>query len=447
MAPFRVRLTLLALLAAPGGAAAQLRRRAVDPSAVDPASAPASSSSSAARQLDAPADEPPLDLPGQSESLIAMQFTDDPYADRNPLDMLKEGLLGLSGVRYMPYSFSASRGYGERYGEVLGEFCVFDATLNKEDPAKYPTAHALMGRSEHCGEHRYTISMEEALAAIDAPVKEMAELPVTGMVFHEGHAGAGLISNALATFDAALVVAEHPALRDALSACDVNRNRYKQTDCSEESQQALVKDVARFLSRTSTNSGMDKLYLKLSSESTAYLSTLRSLFPDAKWAFVYRQPHHALAKATAGRRKGACIKNRRNPSSALVAKSHDLHVDLEGLGHHEVCALHLSTLLDAAAAEHEASGTGMLVSYDNVLLGSPDEIVRTILPYLGLQKEIDADPAGVAERVSTVLATKAHADKVRPSDAAWRGEEVEVSAEVAGASEAYLTGSMDALAR
>lgn len=469
---------LLGLLAADAAAAAAvdadassrgLRDPLVPDSDLDAAPAPAPDDD----------DEPPPPPPGINgsggeESLIAMQFSPDPHAGRDRYEMIRNGELGLAALRIAPTSFgggSYGGGVGgSSYENVHGEFCAYEypspgsssGVAEDYDPARYPDFHAVASTSDHCGEHRYTLPLREVIATVNdwdsssvGGSRTMKRLPVTGLLFHEGHAGAGLISNALSTFDTARVVSEHPALRDALSACDVNRNRYKVDDCSAEAQRELVRDVVTLLSRmpTSSSSNVEKLYLKLPSGSAAYLPELRSLYPDAPWLFAYRDPAHALAKATTHKRNAECVRARRNPSSALAAKvssSGKGDIDLEKLSHHEVCALHLSTLLDAASNEHGTTGTGMILRYEDFVLDNPSSIVDDVLPYLGMGDEIESDTEGTRERVAKVLATKSSVVGVRNvDDRQWKegGEEIEVSEEVGNAARSFMGDSMDSIAR
>ncbi|KAL3763310.1 hypothetical protein ACHAW5_007702 [Stephanodiscus triporus] len=397
---------------------------------------------------DAPA---PASAAGEEEeSLIAMQFAPDPNEGRDILSMIASGELHLAALRYSPRSFSTARGYSD----VHGEFCAYDPALH----SSYATVSEIMGASYLCGEHRYTLPLHEVVAAVEHSSSSsssrshgttttsttMRPLPVSGLIFHEGHSGAGLISGAIATFRDALVVSEHPALRDALGACDVLRNRHRYENCSPDAQRSLVSDVVSLLSRT-RDAGVHRAYFKLSSESSAYVREVRAVLPDAAWAFVYRDADHALAKTTGGRRGGSCVKSRRNPSSALVAKSSGRRIDMEGLTNHEVCALHLSSLLDVATREHADTGTGMLISYDRDLTSdaADDVLLNTILPHFGLGGEID-DSA--RERVAGVLSKRSGRGGVGD----WAGEVVVVSEEVRAASRAFVwesTEAMDNLAR
>jgi len=382
------------------------------------------------------------------ESLIGMQFSNDPYSGRDHYSMIVNGELNLSGLRYSPHSFKSI--HNGDYYDVHGEFCVYDPTLNRSDPAGYATSSAIMNESEHCAEHRYTLPLHEVMNAIkqaEGTNKNMKTLPVSGLIFHEGYSGAGLISNALAIFESNLVVAEHTALRDALDACDVERNRYLVDDCSSTAQRRLIEDVVMLLSRT-TDASSKHLYLKLSSGSSAYIPMMLDIYPDAAWSFVYRNAEDALAKTTERTRSSACIKSRRNPSMALSTKSSEHHVDLEGLTNTEVCSLYLSSLIDMATRVNEESGTGLLVSYDHELLPTiiTDSVLEVILPYFGLKQEIDADPMLVREKVSKVLVQKSN-NLARGGEGApiWTKEEIHVSDEVKAASTLFLKDSTDVL--
>lgn len=368
----------------------------------------------------------------EQTSLIAMQFTDNPHSGRDRMEMILSGQAGLSGIMYGATSFANDGTEVYDSDSVYGEFCVFDSRLAKDDPSYYPTIKDVMSESTHCGEHKYTFPLNEVMDRIEISTTsdnnddyeqvQVKSLPVSGMLFHQGHAGAGLVSNALAAFDSALVVSEHAAIHSALSACDVIRNRYHSDDCSSVKQTKLVRDVITLLSRT-TDANAKHLFLKLESSSAAYLPTLRALYPDAKWTFSYRNAEETLSKSMQRKRNSTCMKARRNPSMALVEKSAENNLELEGLSHHEVCALHLSTLVEAAIREHDASGSGMLVSYDDIV--SSSFIVDEVLPYLGLQ----VNDSQVQERIADILSTRSNTRNSRVGKD-WEQESIEISEEV-----------------
>ena len=161
-------------------------------------------------------DEPPIDIPlGESpSSLIAAQFTTDPYSSHDHMDMILKGELNLAGLRFHPTSFASITNDGSEdddYNNVYGEFCVFDAQLNKKDPSYYPTNKDIMAESNHCGEHRYTIPLNEVMDAIknNKENSDVKTLPVSGMLFHQGYSGAGVIANTVTAFGSTHLVSEH----------------------------------------------------------------------------------------------------------------------------------------------------------------------------------------------------------------------------------------------
>jgi hypothetical protein len=335
------------------------------------------------------------------------------------------------------------------YTGVYGIFCVYDDKLNKKEPAVYPTADHMMHTSDHCQEHRYTLPLTKVITAVashDNHLPTQKKLPLSGMLFHQGYSGAGLVANVLSTFDNTVVVSEHTAIRDALSACDYIHNRFSTNTCSSTKHKKLVMDVISLLSRSNVDDNIDHLYLKLDSAASVYIPMLRELYPYAKWTFSYRTAEHVLAKSTEPKRN-TCKNTRRQPSKAVSANALEHNIDLEELTTHEVCALHLSTLLDVAYQEHERSGTGMLLSYDDDLLQGEDVLLDLVLPYLGLQEEIDSNPIMVKSRVDKVLSLKSNVRGVHSQDESqeWEYgnggvvEDVPVSEEVRAASQLYMT--------
>ncbi|KAL7529835.1 hypothetical protein ACHAWF_003127 [Thalassiosira exigua] len=366
-------------------------------------------------------------------SLVAAQFSPDPHARRDKWDMLRKGEIWLAGIRTAPRSLSRGDGDDdddEAYENVYGEFCAYDPLLNRRDPSRYPASKDVVGASEHCGEHRYALPLDEAVRAIHPASEGSARsIPVAGLLFHQGRAGAGAISNALTAFDSALVISEHAAIQDALAACDVARNRYRMDDCSTKKRAKLVRDVIALLARTN-EPDVTEVYLKLDAGSAAYLPVVRRALPEAPWTFSYRDAGEVLAKHSRKKREGGCAKARRNPTEALRQKSAEAQLDLEALERREACALHLSTLLESAVREAERTGTGMLVSYRDVKETSGEVILEEVLPYLGLGEEVEANPEA-KEKVREILRTKSDARGVG-RDTSWdkSQEEVEVSEEV-----------------
>ena len=84
--------------------------------------------------------------------------------------MIQHGQLQLVSIRYSPSSFTiGDDGNDSQYyssDTVYGEFCDYNVMLNKHNPAVYSTAHAVMGTSEHCNEHRYMIPLRDVMTAV-----------------------------------------------------------------------------------------------------------------------------------------------------------------------------------------------------------------------------------------------------------------------------------------
>lgn len=192
------------------------------------------------------------------------------------------------------------------------------------------------------------------------------------------------------------------------------------------------------LSRTADPS-ITNLYLKMQSSATPYLSLIHSAFPSAKWAFFYRDADVALAKATQ-RKRNCCIKQRRSPSIAKLSYASTNNINLEAASNHEICAMHLATLINTAFDEYESSGTGLLVSYDDDIIqsgGAP--ILDTILPYLGVEDAKSSQD--IKDHVVSVLSIDATA-RGRQDDEKkrWNPQDdlADVTDEVRSASDKYL---------
>jgi len=383
-------------------------------------------------------DEPPLYPPSEVE----LQFSEDPYAGQDKLDMIKNGLAHLAAIRYESTSFSSGN---SAYTQVYGDFCVYDAQLNKgDDPSLYSTVDEMINTSDHCGDHTYTLPLDEVVAAVLSHDSNAGQTnpPLSGFIFHVGYSGAGLLSNTLATFATTSVVPEHPAIHAALHACDAIRAKFLSEDCSPLLQKQLVKDVITLATRTS-DASITHSYIKFYADSTTYLPMVRELFPSVPWTFHYRDVETVLAKSTQPKRE-YCVFVRRKPSAVLAQKAEEYNLDLDGMTKEDLCALYLSTLLEVATQEHESSGTGKLILYEQLL--EADFMTTTLLPYFGLQAEIDADAATVSANVESTLSTnssnRGEVKKWNPSE-----EVVHISDKVRTASELFLGNAMEAIGR
>ena len=376
--------SLLLLLASPGGAAAASSLFDVSADGT-----PVLTSEEAYGTASVSPDDPPAH--DGSDSLIAQQFTIDPLGHRDPLEMVGDGTVSLVGISLLPTSLA---GPGGSHVMVEGQFCSYDPDAAGGGlPASVAEA-----RSEHCAEHRYALPLRDALkAARDADAAGIKDAngqdavnvhELSGLVFEEGlqTPGGDLVTSTLAHLDGTHVVNDHPALRDALAACDVARARFQVEECDGEAQAELVRDVVYLLSRVQSKDAdaavpsapadvKRTMYVKLSMESTVHLPLLVESFPSAPWTLVYDDDaEHALEGVTATKR-GACARSARRPSEALVRKGEEIGGPdaLKGLTVHEVCAAYLSAGLDAAVREFEDGDRGMLISRSEDMGGAEVE--------------------------------------------------------------------------
>lgn len=375
-------------------------------------------------------DDPPAVVPS---STVENQFTDDPYAGYDKIQMIQTGLANLQAIRFQVDSFSGDK---PTYTGVYADFCVYDATLNKgDDFSMYTTIEEMMLSSDHCGEHSYTLPLKEVVDAVTAYDSTVGQNnpSMSGLIFHTGYSGAGLVVNSLTTFASTLVVPEHPAIHDALNVCDNIQNRHPDAVCSAVLQKQLVNDVFTLATRSSDDT-VTKAYVKFRPESTVYIKMVRELYPKTQWIFNYRNSEILLAKSTQPK-LDTCVYSRRQPSDHLAKKADDYNIDLDGMTKEDLCALYLSTLFDAATQEHDSTNTGMLISYET--LTQEDFLLEHVLTYFGLQAEIDADPTTASDKVESILSVKSHS---RGSPRKWNvnEENVNVSEKVKASVQTFL---------
>lgn len=383
---------------------------------------------------------------GGSGSLIAQQFTADPLGHRDPLEMVGDGTVGLVGISLLPTSLAGTDG---SYAMVEGQFCSYDPAAGGGGlPAEVAEA-----RSEHCAEHRYAIPLRDALAAAGnadaSPGSGGAAVhELSGLVLEEGlqTPGGDLVTTTLARLAGTHVVNAHPALRDALSACDVARARFGMEDCDHGAHVELVRDVVHLLSRVRPGDGdgaeaapRRTMYVKLSMESTVYLPLLAESFPSAPWTLVYDDDSvHALEAVTATRR-GSCARSARRPSEALVRKGEEIGgaEALRSLSVHEVCAAYLSAGLDVAVREFEDGDRGMLISRSEDMDGGDEAFLDRMKGHFGLEHHGATVLLKIWDLVSLSPVIVSNGGKGERDDLA----------EVERASELFMGESMDRLRR
>lgn len=297
--------------------------------------------------------------PNDNESLIAKQFSDDPYQGENKLELILSGKFMLSDVRM------------GRNGEATqGHFCEFDFERQQNDPSLVPRFMDLYGETLHCQEHHVTMDLHEVAEAcrkLDAsPTASIHSIQPNAFIFHQPKSGSSLITNMIAASLPGARVVSEPAALSEIVACQ---------KCKHENKLQALQDAMYLLGRTATPTTNDKqqehLFVKLSSASTIGLSVVRDSFPDTKWIFVYRDADTILQKLmnSPTERRMCAHKKRRNPGAAMTdfLKSQEKSVaTLET--DEQVCAAFLATNMATVQRElalHDTSGR--LVEYSDLM--------------------------------------------------------------------------------
>mmetsp|Transcript_6433 Transcript_6433/g.8705 ORF Transcript_6433/g.8705 Transcript_6433/m.8705 type:complete len:268 (+) Transcript_6433:248-1051(+) len=225
-----------------------------------------------------------------------------------------------------------------------------------------------------------------------------------GFIFGEGRSGATVISNALGVAhpESTRVVAENPVVSYVLNACNDLKIKHAITDCNPLAQKQAFRDVTYLIGRTN-NSRETDLYIKVSPEDSEYMALALDEFPDAKWAFTYRDPNVVLSKNLQKYRNAICRKAKGAPSDAAREHASKMGEDnFANLSIEEACSAHMAAVRNMAISESNSRGTGRLVDYDTeIKTGSA--IVDDILPNVF---GIDMTDASTGTRVSEQIAKK-----------------------------------------
>ena len=274
-----------------------------------------------------------------------------------------------------------------------------------------PMFRDVASASSHCTEHTYSFDLREVVAACrssDAePDSSVRSIEPVGFVFHESRSGSTAISNALAAAhpDRTRVISEHSAVGEVLNLCDKIQALYGVTDCDEVKRGQLFDDLMYMLGRT-TDAAEDLLYVKVQSSATVNMRVVTERFPNAKWAFTYRDANSVIEKDT-NKKRNPCVKNRRTPTKALGAYVAGLGLELKDLTDAEVCSAYQATVVSAALDEYESpgggleSGTGLLIDYDTEI--NKSDALMDILAHFfgveGMESETDGPRSRVKKQI------------------------------------------------
>merc|ERR1740124_968198 len=260
------------------------------------------------------------------------------------------------------------------YQGVLAEFCPLAWSHYKSDPSSTPMFKDLVKHS--CNPtNTFTYDLRKIVdLATSANEPTVHAIEPTGFIFHESRCGSTLAANALAAMDHShRVYSESQPPIKALKACGIRGTR-----CAPHVAAELFQDVVYLMGRT-RDTAENGLFFKVQSVGSKYLDVAMEAFPRTPWVFVYREPVQIMMSQLAnGVDRANCanqvldLSDRKSRALATVGRTAD------NLTPVEKCAVHLSTLCDAAiVAIGHSMGMGIGVNYKNLV----NKLIDTIIPH------------------------------------------------------------------
>jgi hypothetical protein len=344
-------------------------------------------------------------LEPESGSLIASQFSKDPYAGQDKMQLILAGQFKLMTVHMSSDN------------DIYGSFCEFDFSSQQEDPSLVPRFIDLH-QTRHCEEHHITLPLREVSQACrdhDKADSKMRSMLPSAFIFHQPKSGSALLTNMIsASQPGSRVISESSAVGNILGC----------NNCTHHAKVEALQHAIYLLGRTSRTAVDQYLYVKISAARTTGIRVVLEAFPDTQWVFVTRDPDVILQKIMNHKieRRNCDIKKRRNPGPHMSDFLLSMEKSIDNLETPEqVCAAFLASNMATVREELDRpESLGLLVEYAEDLLIK--EGIQKVLEYL----EISAD----WDRVEDQRKKNANGGKGEE----WIGEsEIYVSPEVKSA--------------
>ena len=241
---------------------------------------------------------------------------------------------------------------------IEGTFCKLDWSQHEQDPSQSPMFRHVVQQS-NCHETSYKLDLYTVVQAVKRyhdtndshPVRI---LDLAGVVFHESRCGSTLVANLLQWHNPQenIVYSESAPFLAALRFA-ANSEHEHDTPLGHQ----VLSDVALLMSR-SANTHKRRVFFKVQSMGTLYLSTFRAVFATTPWIFVYRDPVEVLMShlSIPDKRRANCVASQRHPPDAIRRLVHQYSTDAtttnpRDLSVEDYCAAHLATLVQAALSE------------------------------------------------------------------------------------------------
>jgi len=294
-----------------------------------------------------------------------------------PYDAEKEKLI-LSGKYYLVNISVQRRQFKEGYGlgTVYGQFCPLDWASYKKDPTTYAmfrdlTVHSCNNRNSINYDMKRIVDLAKAKNDTD----EFHVMEPSGFVYHESRCGSTLVANSLIAMDPEehRVYSESQPLLQASHACGMRAGE----NCPHDSVVELLQDVIYLMGKT--NDPKEKrMFFKIQSAGTKFVDVITEAFPETPWIFVYRDPVQVLmSQFSHGPHAAVCVHQFRNIAKQKTNPFQLSGREIRALNSVDQCAIHLSTLCQAALTALETSnGMGLGVNYENLL----NKLIEDVIP-------------------------------------------------------------------
>ena len=287
------------------------------------------------------------------------------------------------------------------HGWFQATFCRLNWTAHEHDPSQSPMFRDVVAQSQCDTADNPKVSLDlytivQAIREYDTGNSTTTKTTVaqlSGFVFHESRCGSTLVANLLQLHSPTqnIVYSESTPLIAVLTSLGP---LYLQAHPSHKSARllAIVRDVVHVMSRTNVATKR-RVFFKVQSIGSWYLSLMRAAFPSTPWIYVYRDPVEVIMSHLKVGARANCVRSQSRGSDIphqIQAVIQRRYVDepqssssvlqtAQQLSLPQYCAAHLASLTESAVTDlHQPSSEqlGVAVNYRDL----PQILWDTIWP-------------------------------------------------------------------
>jgi len=257
-----------------------------------------------------------------------------PKTNKEKEDLILKGKVQLINVNIYQNKLHDPAGYE---GGVEGHFCFLDWEKYRNDPSAYPMFRDLVFH-ECKRSNSFTYDIQKIVRLAETYDTDVRAIEPTAFIFHESRCGSTLIANALTAMSPTehLVYSEAQALLQAVKACGIGGKQ-----CPPNRAVELFQDIV-FIMGLTNEPGRNRLFFKIQSMATKYMSVAMEAFPDTPWVFLYRDPVQIMmSQFKMGERKAICVRQLIDVPKENIAFLKSMGRRVKDLNAYEKCAFHL----------------------------------------------------------------------------------------------------------